>query len=157
VAHRREQKERLRWERQERERAAREAAQRRRRLGYLAGGALATAALAVLVLVVASGAGGGGSGSFPDGSAPDRRVVELQPAARAAGCTVREFKSEGQQHVEGQVRYRSNPAHSGNHNQVPAEDGAYADPIDDENLVHALEHGRVIHWFNPGTPARIKG
>jgi hypothetical protein len=157
MAHRREHKERLRRERQERERAAREAAERKRRLGYLASGALGAAALVVLVLVVASGAGGGGSDSFPGGSVPERRVVELQPAARAAGCTVREFKSEGQQHVEGQVSYRSNPPHSGNHNEVPADDGAYADPVDDENLVHALEHGRVIYWFNPGPPARIKG
>jgi hypothetical protein len=116
VAHRREQKERLRRERQERERAAQQAAQRKRRMGYLAGGALA-----------------------------------------AAACTVREFESEGRQHVEGKVTYRSNPPHSGNHNQAPADDGAYADPIDDENLVHALEHGRVVYWFNPGAPARIKG
>jgi hypothetical protein len=40
---------------------------------------------------------------------------------------------------------------------VPAEDGAYAEPIDDENLVHALEHGHVIYWFNPGAPAQVKG
>jgi hypothetical protein len=155
MAHRREQRQRLRRERLERERAAQEAARRKQRLGYLAGWALATAALAVVVLLVASG--GGGSGSFPDGGAvPERRVFDLQPAARAAGCTVRDFRSEGQQHVEGQVRYRSNPPQSGNHNQVPADDGAYADPIDDEKLVHALEHGRVVYWFNPGAPAEIK-
>lgn len=158
MAHRREQKERLRRERQERERAAREAAERKRRLGYVAGGVLAVAAVAILVLVVASGAGGGGSGSFPGaGSVPERRVFDLEPAAQAAGCTVRELESEGEQHVEGHVRYRSNPPHSGNHNQGPAEDGAYADPIDDENLVHALEHGRVVYWFNPGASAQVKG
>jgi hypothetical protein len=83
----------------------------RQRLGYVAGGALVAAALAVLALVVASGAGGGGSGSFPAGSVPERRVLDLEPAARAAGCTVREFRSEGEQHVEGQVNYRSNPPH----------------------------------------------
>jgi hypothetical protein len=157
VSHRREQKERLRRERRERERAAREAARRKRLLGYAAGGALAAAALAILVLVVASGAGGGGSGSFPGGSVPERRVLDLRPAARAAGCTVRQSKDEGEQHVEGQVNYRSNPPHSGNHNQVPAEDGPYAEPVDDENLVHALEHGRVIYWFNPGASAQVKG
>jgi hypothetical protein len=147
----------MRRARQDRERAAQQAARRKQRLGYLAGGVLAAAALAVVVLVLASGAGGGGSGSFPSGSVPERRVLDLTSAVRAAGCTLREFKSEGEQHVEGQVRYRSNPPHSGNHNQVPADDGAYAEPIDDENLLHALEHGRVIYWFNRGAPARIRG
>lgn len=126
-------------------------------MGYLSGGALAAAALAVLLLVVASGTGGGGSGSFPGGSVPKRRMLDLKAAARTAGCTVRQFKSEGQQHVDGLVNYHSDPPHSGNHNQVPADDGAYADPIDDEKLVHALEHGRVIYWFNEGAPAQVKG
>lgn len=156
MARRSEQKER---DRPQRERAAQEAARRKHLWGYVAGGALGAAALAVLVFVLASGTGGGGggSGSFPAGSAPELRVPDLKPAARAAGCTVREFKSEGQRHVEGQVSYRSSPPHSGNHDQVPADDGAYAEPIDDEKLVHALEHGRVVYWFNPGAPARVRG
>ncbi|MGH2716495.1 MAG: DUF3105 domain-containing protein [Thermoleophilaceae bacterium] len=149
MAHRREQKKRPRTERLERERAAQAATRLKRRLGLAAGGALTAAAVAVLVVLVASGAGGG-SGSFPDGSVPERQVTDLRQAARVAGCSLRKFESEGEQHVDDQVSYRSNPPHSGNHNEAPADDGAYAEPVDDENLVHALEHGRVIFWFNPG-------
>jgi hypothetical protein len=35
---------------------------------------------------------------------------------------------------------------------VEAEDGAYTEAPADTELVHSLEHGRVIYWFKPSLP-----
>ena len=35
---------------------------------------------------------------------------------------------------------------------MPADDGAYSEAPTDEQLVHNLEHGRVIIWFKPSLP-----
>ena len=35
---------------------------------------------------------------------------------------------------------------------IPADDGAYTTAPTDEQLVHELEHGRVIIWFQPSLP-----
>lgn len=169
MASRKEEKRRLREEREARAREAAAEARRRQLVGYGTGGALALAAVVAIVAVAVTGAGegsGGGSedgqvepsaASFPEAPAPPQRVSDLDQAARAAGCTVRGFRSEGQQHVTGPVRYESSPPHSGNHNQVPAEDGAYDKAASQENLVHSLEHGRVVVQFRPSVSERVKG
>ncbi len=100
---------------------------------------------------------GPSAASFPEVPVPPQRVSDLNQAAGAAGCTVRSFRSEGQQHVTEPVRYESSPPHSGNHSQVPAEDGAYDEAAANENLVHSLEHGRVIVQFRPSVSKRVKG
>jgi hypothetical protein len=79
----------------------------------------------------------------------------LVSAATAAGCTAQDFPSEGNQHPQGPVQYRSNPPHSGAHNPIPAADGVYDNAPPTEQLVHSLEHGRiVIHYQPPNTDAR---
>ena len=75
----------------------------------------------------------------------------LVSAARAAECTAVTEPSEGANHVGVPPRYRSNPPHSGDHTLAAAEDGKRYDkqpPIGE--LVHALEHGRIIMWHKPG-------
>jgi hypothetical protein len=74
----------------------------------------------------------------------------LRSAASAAGCTARTFPSEGDQHVEGEVDYRSNPPSSGPHHPIAAPDGAYDESPPVPRLVHALEHGRIVMWYRPG-------
>jgi hypothetical protein len=77
----------------------------------------------------------------------------LVSAARAAGCTSLTEPSEGNTHVDTPPPYHSNPPISGNHLVTPANDGSYtkAPPIGE--LVHSLEHGRIIMWFKPGDTA----
>ena len=171
MASRKEQKQRLREEREEREREAAATARRRRLVGYGAGGALALGAVAAIVAVGIAGGGGGGDGgggsrggparpsaaSYPEAPVPARRVADLDQAARAAGCTTKSFRSEGDNHVTEPVRYRSIPPHSGSHNPVPAEDGVYDEAPPAEALVHSLEHGRIVVQFRPTVSDEVKG
>ena len=160
MSHRREQKERLRREREERERQARAAAQRKKLVGYAAGGLLALAAVVILILAATGGKGGGSDAQaaevFPDGgSVPEQKIFDVVPAARAAGCTLRDVKATSREHttsLSDHVKYSTNPPTSGRHYQIPAQDGIYGDPPQDEELVHAMEHGRVIFWVKPSLP-----
>jgi uncharacterized protein DUF3105 len=158
VSRRREQKEALRREREERERKAREEQQRKRMVGFGAAGLLVVAVIVVLVVVAAGGNGGGGGEGraaelLPDGgSVPEQQEFDLAAAARAAGCELRSRRTSDRTHttrLDAVVNYDTNPPTSGRHYQFPAEDGAYGEAPQDEELVHTLEHGRVIVWFKP--------
>ena len=161
VSHRREQKEALRKEREERERQQREAQQRKRMVGYGAA-ALLVAAVAVVVIVLAMGGDDGGgsdaaaSEAFPSGgSVPEQQEFEVRPAAEAANCELRSERPRSRQHtttLDEAIDYPSNPPTSGRHYIEPAVDGAYGDPPQDAELVHGLEHGRVIVWVRPNLP-----
>lgn len=167
VASRKEEKERLRQERLEREQALAASAARRKRLGKIVAGVVALASLgAVIAVAVGSGGGGGGGGDgdggggsafFPDTSVPARKVRDLREAASAAGCVLTKPKNEGAGHVETKVKYKSNPPTSGEHAPAPASDGAYEEPPATEELVHALEHGRVIFQWNPKAAPKVRG
>jgi hypothetical protein len=158
MSHRKQQKEALRRERELRERQAREAQQRKRMVGFGAAGLIAVAAIIVLVVVAAGGGGGGGADAasaevLPDGgSVPEQQEFDLAAATRAAGCELRSERARSRQHttsLDQRVNYDTNPPMSGRHYEIPAEDGAYGEAPQDEQLVHSLEHGRVIVWFKP--------
>lgn len=160
MSHRRDQKERLRREREERERQKRDAERRKKLLGYGLGGALAVAAL-VVVIVLATGGGGGSDAAaaevFPEGgSFPEQTEFEVEPAAEAAGCELRNPKGSGTADhttsLDERVKYSTDPPTTGRHYEIPAEDGIYGDAPPDEALVHGLEHGRVIIWVKPSLP-----
>jgi hypothetical protein len=146
MSHRQQEKERRRQERLAAEQAATRAQSRRRRLQIGGGALVAIAAVAAIVLVtMAGGEEGGSSGASAD----------LVADARAAGCTFTNAKSEGRDHTDSRVTYKTNPPTSGPHNPVPAQDGVYApgnEPAK-ENWVHSLEHGRILYQYKPGTPA----
>ena len=160
MASRKEQKEQLRKEREAREAAAKAAQRRKRLVGYGAGGALILAVLIVLVLLLVGGDDGGAGevdkSVLPDGgSAPEQKVSDLDEAARAAGCELKSFKSDSREHTDDlaeQIQYSSSPPTSGKHFVEPAEDGAYDEAPDVKQLVHTLEHGRVILWFKRNLP-----
>jgi Protein of unknown function (DUF3105) len=158
MSHRKQQKEALRREREERERQAREAQQRKRMVGFGAAGLIVIAAVIVLVVVAAGGDSGSGADAassemLPDGgSIPAQQEFDLTAAARGANCELRSERARSRQHTNDlsqRVNYDSNPPMSGRHYQIPAEDGAYGEAPQDEQLVHTLEHGRVIIWFKP--------
>jgi type II secretory pathway pseudopilin PulG len=146
MSSRAEEKERRRREREEQEQAAQRAASRRRAF-QVGGGALAVIAVIAVVALLALGGGG------DESTAADAAAVRAQ--AQAAGCTFREFRSEGRDHTSDPVRnYRTNPPTSGAHNPLAAQDGIYkpGNEPEKENWVHALEHGRIVFQYKPGTP-----
>ncbi|CAN5613266.1 hypothetical protein BH24ACT24_BH24ACT24_03950 [soil metagenome] len=171
MASRKDEKARLREEREERERTAAAGARRKRLVGYGAAGVLGVAALvAVIVVALAGGNGGTGGGGgggqaagpiepaeFPSSPIPPQRITDLAQAARAAGCTTQSFRSEGETHTPEPVKYKSSPAHSGDHNEIPIEDGLYADVPRTENAVHSLEHGRIEIEFKPSASEETRG
>ncbi len=61
-----------------------------------------------------------------------------------------EMPMEGRNHVpEGtDIEYKSNPPHSGPHYAITAHAGVYDKAPEDGNLVHSLEHGAVILWYD---------
>ena len=163
MSSRAEEKERRRQERMAQEQAQARSAANRRRLQLVAGAVLVLALIAAVV-VVAAGGGGGDSGpsadKAPSGAKlppPGENANDLTAAAKAAGCTFKEPKVEGQGHVTDKVTYKSNPPTSGSHNPNPAQDGKY-DPGSEpekEHWVHSLEHGRIITMYRPGTPQKV--
>jgi hypothetical protein len=159
VSSRREQKEALRREREERERAAKAVQARKRMVGY--GGAFVLV-LAVVAVAAVLLAGGGQAGNVDPnvlpggGSVPEQKEFDLTKAAAAAGCELKDVKASGSfDHTTDpneRVKYNSNPPTSGRHFAVPVDDGAYSTAPTDEQVVHNLEHGRVIIWFKPTLP-----
>ncbi len=108
---------------------------------------------------------GGGGGPFPEGgSAPEQRVFELEPAAKAADCVLETTESRGREdadHTDSpdeRVEYRGNPPTLGRHwpPGYQAKDGLYGEAPADEALVHTMEHGRVIFWAKPSLPEEAR-
>ena len=161
MASRKDQKEALRREREAREREAQDAQRRKRLVGFGIGGALALAAVVVLVVLLVSGGGGGGDDAsaelLPDGGeVPRQQVTDLERAAEAAGCELSSRRARSRDHTQDPneaVEYPTKPPTSGKHFVEAAPDGAFGDPPPrDEEIVHTLEHGRVIFWFEPTLP-----
>lgn len=162
MSSRKDQKEKLRQERLEREQKEAAASAGRRRVGYVVAGVLVVAVIAALaVIAFGSGDSGGGagasSGNWPAGSIPKQKETDLDAAAKLAGCTLTTPKSEGRGHTTTTITYKSQPATSGSHDPVPAHDRAFLKNPGLGHLVHALEHGRVVFWFKPNAPARVRG
>lgn len=87
------------------------------------------------------------------------RQPSLTRMAKDAGCVVKVFASEGFEHTTEPVVYRTNPPTSGMHDPVPAADGAYARGQEprSEQVVHALEHGRIVLQHRDGVSrARLR-
>ncbi len=173
MASRKEQKEQLRREREQRETAAKAAERRRRLIGYGAGAVLAVAVAVVVVVLLVSGGDGGaetaGGGRVEsdagpagdvlpdDGSVPNPKIEDLQEAVQAAGCELKRFKGGGTndhtQDLGEKIEYDSNPPSHGRHFDIPAEDQSYEEAPDPKELVHSLEHGRIVVWFKQDLPA----
>ena len=163
MSHRRDQKEALRREREAREQQARAAEQRKKMVGYGAAAAIAIIAVAVGILLLTggedAGSGPGNAGNvFPDGgSFPEQKVFDIGPAAKAAGCQLQTKKGTARGHttsLSDRVKYNTNPPTTGRHYEIPAQDGIYGEAPQDEQLVHNMEHGRVIIWVKPSLPAK---
>lgn len=165
MASRKEDKERLRQERIERE-----AAQRERKAKQATARKIA-AVIGVVVLIAGAGvavavsggdskkpSGGTTPGGWPDGPAPASAVLKIdepdedraKTVAAAAGCELNDNPNEGNTHQpdDHEFKFEANPPTSGDHVINPAEDGAYLKGPTAPELVHALEHGRVVFQWN---------
>ena len=95
------------------------------------------AAVAAALILPACGGDGGSRSENPDPADPD----------------IETFPSEGTLHVDvGTVlAYDTDPPTSGPHYPVPQDGGFFETAIDPGYLVHSLEHGAVIIYYNPAT------
>lgn len=80
--------------------------------------------------------------------------TELATVGRGkAGCgEIETHEIEGQEHVEVTPEYGTNPPTSGNHLQTPASPGFFDEPVDPGALVHNMEHGQIVFWYDPEAP-----
>ena len=166
MSSRQEQKEKRRQERMAAEQAERARKERQQRLLWIGGGALAVIAVVAIVVVLVTGGGDDGkttdskTGEQITASAPKSgpaipaaAETNLQTAAKAAGCTLKTFESEGREHDSNAAswKYKANPPTSGTHNPTWADDGVYpfgkAPPVG--YTVHTLEHGRIDIQYGP--------
>jgi len=107
-------------------------------------------AVAVAVVLVAAAvyvfvlSGGGGDTPIEAQPLPDRGDDALLQA-------VQQFPSEGRDHVPAgtQVDYATSPPTSGLHYGNPAGPGFYTETLPAGNLVHSLEHGAVVIYYDP--------
>src|SRR5918999_1238064 len=179
MAHRREEKERLRRERLAAERREASDARRRLVLGYFVAGVLGAIVLAGIVVAITSGGGGGEEAEVneaagidpntgfvvPGDITPDEREgtppppveqADLERAADAAGCELElGLPDEGNTHLrpnDDPPDYETEPPNSGDHSVENLADGAYLDYPDPVNFVHSLEHGRIEIQYDPGLP-----
>jgi hypothetical protein len=74
-------------------------------------------------------------------------VVEAE-----AGCSdIEEFPLGEANHVdEGtDIQYASAPPTSGDHYAAPSSPAFFSAPVEEERLVHNLEHGQIVIWYSP--------
>lgn len=64
---------------------------------------------------------------------------------------VQSFSSEGTEHVSEstEVTYNTNPPTSGRHYSTATPGGFYVEPRPPGNLIHSLEHGAVVIYYDP--------
>jgi hypothetical protein len=160
VTSRKADKEALRREREARERQASQERRRKQLVGYGVGAVLALAAVFVIALLVLGGDDEGGAKGGGDllpggGEVAGQKLTDPKRAASAAGCELKSQRAKSRDHTTDpsqSVDYPDDPPMAGRHYEIPAEDGAYNQAPRDEELVHTMEHGRVIVWFKPNLP-----
>lgn len=77
-----------------------------------------------------------------------------KPSNRIPGLET--FPDEGADHVAAPVTYKTDPPTSGPHYPVPASPGFYTEVQPAEALVHSLEHGNIVMYYDPeDTPAEV--
>lgn len=92
---------------------------------------------------------------------PLQQTADLEEAAEAAGCELRDVPEEGREHdAEREFQasdYETNPPTSGAHDPQWYEDGIYEPGATPElgMLVHTLEHGRINVQYAQDTPDEV--
>lgn len=105
-------------------------------------GALAVSLLAALMFACSESAG-----PTARNAPPAQKTAQLSPGQ----YPVQTFFDQGRQHLAPDQtfnQYNSNPPTSGPHSPIAARWGIYDQPVPKEVLVHNMEHGGVIVWYN---------
>jgi len=79
----------------------------------------------------------------------------LEEAADSTGCDLEvDLPDEGNTHIPASkpTQFDTNPPTSGDHDEVPLADGAYAETPEERFFVHSMEHGRVLILYSPDLP-----
>jgi hypothetical protein len=93
----------------------------------------------------------GADGKLLDGSTDDRSHVANDTAIPI--CTEEQLASGN---VSNPLCYPSNPPTSGPHASSAAPFRVFPQPVGKEFLVHTMEHGGVVIWYNSNDPAVIQ-
>jgi hypothetical protein len=98
------------------------------------------AAVAAALILPACGGGGHSGSSTTENAFPSDKDIET-------------FPNEGNTHVPvgTAIDYDTDPPTSGNHYPVPQDGGFFDHDIAAGYLVHSMEHGAVIIYYNPAT------
>lgn len=118
-------------------------------LGPIALGVIFISAAVIVGYVAFGGGGGGGDTTGADGDG-----IETEPLPENGDSAlledVQEHPSEGTQHVQTgtQVEYDTTPPTSGPHYNGVTEAGFYTESQPAGELVHALEHGAVVIYYD---------
>jgi len=112
-------------------------------LGLVAAGVVAVLAIGAVIYVTQLSGGGGGGDGVESASLDDSGDSETLSA-------VEQFPNEGTQHVPSSqdVTYAQSPPLSGAHYDRPTQGGFYEEPQPAGNIVHSLEHGAVVIYYN---------
>lgn len=88
-----------------------------------------------------AGLGDSGAGASPAPSNPDDPLLS----------DVQSFESEGNEHLAAgtEIDYGTSPPTSGPHYSRPASAGYYTERPAFGNLVHSLEHGAIVIYYDP--------
>lgn len=130
------------------------------------GNAMKWAAVAVAIIVAAAiiavlALGGGEKNADKAAGATEPTAAykivagsdgEIKELANKLGCTYSRPKVEGSSHKPDSFdfKYTTNPPTSGTHSENTPNDGAYLEnPPPVQQLLHSLEHGRVIYQWDP--------
>ena len=125
------------------------------------------AVVAIVVVVAASGGDDGGgdeqrqraSRATDDVEASDPGRAGDRPRGRRQGRRLhrQDRPSRGPQPRQRRLEYKTNPPTSGDHFEFPAAGRRLHRAPEIEQLVHALEHGRVVFWYQPDATPQLKG
>ena len=84
-------------------------------------------------------------------------VAAAQKAMAAAGCTFKSVKGDSAGHhvtsLNAKIKYNTFPPSSGTHYYIPAVWDFYTEAVNPKRVVHNEEHGGVVLWWGPQTPA----
>ena len=91
----------------------------------------------------------------------DRRATSgpVGVAAAEADCGPKEeFEAPSADHVEEgtPVEYGTNPPTVGPHAASPGPTGFFDTPQEAEHLIHNMEHGQIVLWYDPAAPQQVK-
>ena len=130
----------------EERRAAEQRREAMKRNALTIGSAVLVAAIVVVAIVMQRNSGEGPGVSENVGVSPE-----------AANCEeIETFEEQEAAHIstgEAHEPYNSSPPTSGPHYEIPADLGYFTEQIQPEQLVHNLEHGAIVIWYQPDAPA----